>query len=209
MKKAFFFISLLFFGIVNAQTPYEDSMAIGLEKYKAAGTADDMLAAAAFFESLGDTTKDKWLPYYYAAHATLLASKMTSKTSKDKVAERVNELIAKADAIEADISELFCLKQMVAVMQIFVNPMSRFQTYGEIAAEAFANAKTTDPTNPRPYLIEGMYLMNMPEGIGGGKVPAKKLLQKAIVLFDSFEPASPLHPNWGKEQAEKALAACQ
>lgn len=209
MKCIFLFLSMLLLGAVNGQTAFEEGMIKGLAQYKEAATVDEMQAAATFFEEVGDTLKDKWLPYYYAAHATLLATKMTTKPNKDKAAEKINALIAKAEALEPDNSELFCLKQMVTTMQITVNPMSRWQSYGEIAAEAIANAKTTDPSNPRPYLLEGLHIMSLPESIGGGKELAKKSLQKAVWLFDSFEPLSPFHPNWGKEQAVKALAACQ
>ncbi len=209
MKSIFLSLTMLFLGAVNGQTAFEEGMIKGLAQYKEATTVEEMQAAATFFEEVGDTLKDKWLPYYYAAHATILATKMVTKPNKDKAAEVINALIAKAEALEADNSELYCLKQIVTTMQITVNPMIRWQSYGEIAAEAIANAKTTDPSNPRPYLLEGVYLMSLPESIGGGKELAKKSLQKAVWLFDSFEPLSPFHPNWGKEQAVKALAACQ
>jgi len=209
MKKLLLIASIFLVGSIYGQTPFEEGMIKGLAQYKEAATVDEMQAAATFFEELGDTLKDKWLPYYYAAHATILTTKMVTKPNKDKAAEVINALIAKAEAIDGDNSELYCLKHMVTTMQITVNPMIRWQSYGEIAAEVIANAKTTDPSNPRPYLLEGLYLMSLPESIGGGKELAKKLFQKAVWLFDSFEPMSPFHPNWGKEQAVKALAACQ
>ena len=123
--------------------------------------------------------------------------------------EKVKDLIAKAEAIENANAEIFCLKQQVAVMQLVVDPMSRWQSYGAVAAEAIAKAKAIEPNNPRPYLLEGQYLMNVPEAFGGGKAIAKKLFEKSVELFGNYKPASQLHPSWGKEQAEQLLAACQ
>ena len=51
--------------------------------------------------------------------------------------------------------------------------------------------------------------MNTPEAFGGGKAVAKKLFEKSVELYKTFKPASPFHPTWGKEDAEKLLAACQ
>jgi hypothetical protein len=106
MKSIFLSLTMLFLGAVNGQTAFEEGMIKGLAQYKEAATVEEMQAAATFFEALGDTLKDKWLPYYYAAHATILATKMITKPNKDKAAEVINALIAKADSMEADNSEL-------------------------------------------------------------------------------------------------------
>ncbi len=209
MKKILVIITMFIIGTVAAQSKYDAGMGRGLTQFKEAKSADDMLAAAAFFERVADAEKDKWLPFYYAAQTTILATWMNPKADKDKTAEKVKELLTKAEVLEPNNSELNCLKQMVAVLQLTVDPMSRWQTYGAVASEAIAKAKTIDPTNPRPYMLEGQYIMNVPEAFGGGKAVAKKLLEKSIVLFETFKPASPFHPNWGREQADKSLAACQ
>lgn len=209
MKKIFFVIAVFATLGLQAQSKYETAMQSGFTKMKESKTADDMSAVASFFERVGDAEKTQWLPYYYAARNYTISAFMNPAADKDKTAEKVKELIAKAEAIEKDNAEIFCLKQQVAVMQLVVDPMSRWQSYGAIASEAIAKAKAIDPNNPRPYLLEGQYLMNVPEAFGGGKSIAKKLFEKSIELFGNFKPASALHPSWGKEQAEQLLAACQ
>lgn len=209
MKKVLFVIAVFATLGLHAQTKYETAMQSGFIKMKESKTADDMSAVASFFERVGDAEKTQWLPYYYAARNYTISAFMNPAADKDKTAEKVKELIAKAEAIEKDNAEIFCLKQQVAVMQLVVDPMSRWQSYGAIAAEAISKAKAIDPNNPRPYLLEGQYLMNVPEAFGGGKSVAKKLFEKSIELFGNFKPASVLHPSWGKEQAEQLLAACQ
>ncbi len=209
MKKIILAVALFTTLGLNAQTKYESAMQNGFSKMKESKTADDMSAVASFFERVGDAEKTQWLPYYYAARNYTIAAFMNPTADKDKAAEKVKDLIAKAEAIEKANAEIFCLKQQVAVMQLVVDPMSRWQSYGAVAAEAIAKAKAIEPNNPRPYLLEGQYLMNVPEAFGGGKAVAKKLFEKSVELFGNYKPASALHPSWGKEQAGQLLAACQ
>ncbi len=208
MKKLLVALSMFLFVTTNAQK-FEGAMEKGLMQFKDAKSPDDMLATSAFFERVADAEKDKWLPYYYAAQTQILAAWMNPKSDKDKVAEKANALILKAELLSPNNSEIYCLKQMTAVMQLTVDAMSRWQTYGAIASEAIAKAKAADPTNPRPYMLEGQYLINVPEAFGGGKAVAKKILEKSLSMFETFKPASPFHPTWGKDQATTSLAACQ
>jgi tetratricopeptide (TPR) repeat protein len=209
MKHVLIIIGMFFSGMALAQTKYDGAMTKGLEQLKAAKSVDDMLSASAFFERVGDAEKDKWLPYYYAAYANYVTAWMNPKLDKDKVAEKSNDLLTKAEAIEPNNSELFCMRQMTATLQMVVDPMSRWQSYGAQANSAIEKAIKADPNNPRIYYLKGQSLMNTPEAFGGGKVVAKKLFEKSVELYKNFQPASPYHPVWGKEEAEKLLAACQ
>ncbi len=209
MKHVLIIISVFFATQLIGQTKYDAGMTRGLEQFKEAKTADDMLAVSAFFERIGEAEKDKWLPYYYAAYTNYLTGWMNPKADKDKVGEKSKELITKAEVFEPDNSEIYCLKQMVAILQMTVDPMSRWQSYGAEARSDIEKAIKADPNNPRIYYLNGQTLMNTPEAFGGGKAVAKKLFEKALELYKTFKPASAFHPDWGKEQAEKLLAACQ
>jgi tetratricopeptide (TPR) repeat protein len=209
MKQLLVILSMFIAGIVSAQSKYESAMTKGFDQMKEAKTAEDMNAVAAFFERVGDAEKDKWLPYYYAAQANYLTGWMNPKADKDKVAEKSKDLVTKAELIEPNNSELYCLRQMIAIQQMTVDPMARWQSYGKEAAEALERAAKADPNNPRIYYLSGTTLMNMPEALGGGKAAAKKQFEKSLELYKTFQPASPFHPNWGKTDAEKSLAACQ
>lgn len=208
MKPILVIITMFFAGLVSAQSKYEGAMTRGLEQLKAAKTAEDMATASAFFERVGDAEKDKWLPYYYAAYANYMTGWMNPKADKDKVSEKSKDLISKAEALEQNNSELFCLRQMVAVQQMTVDPMTRWQSYGAEARAALEKAIKADPNNPRIYYLNGQTLMNTPEAFGGGKAVAKKLFEKSLELYKTSQPPQ-FYPNWGKEDAEKLLAACQ
>jgi len=208
MKNVLLLIALLASSALSAQTGYEKAMTKGLQMVKDAQTAQDMNAASAFFERIAVTEKNNWLPYYYAAWTQILAGYMDEKADKDKVAHKANELISQADAFQPDNSEIYCLKQMSASLAMLVDPMTRWQTYGMEAATALDKAKKLDPSNPRPYLLEAQGLYYTPEQFGGGKAKAKVVYEKAIQMYGTFKPASPLHPSWGLEQAEEGLKNC-
>src|SRR5258708_3637554 len=155
MKQVLVIVSMFFAGMLAAQSKYEGGMTKGLEQLQAAKTADDMTATSAFFERVADAEKDKWLPYYYAAYCNYFTGWMNPKADKDKVSEKSKDLISKAEALEPNNSELFCLRQMVATQQMTVDVMTRYQTYGVEASNAVEKAIKADPTNPRPYYLKG------------------------------------------------------
>lgn len=208
MKHIIVILSMFFAGQLLAQGKYESGMQKGLEQLGSAKTADDFTAASAFFERIADAEKDKWLPYYYAAYANHLTGWMNPKADKDKVAEKSKDLLGKAEALEKN-ADTYCLRQMIAIQQLTVDGMSRYQTYGAIAAQAIEDAKKADANNPRIYLVEAQYMINVPAAYGGGKAVAKKLVEKSLELYGTYQPASAFHPTWGKDQATQLLAACQ
>jgi len=209
MKKLLFIAMVLIAGFVSAQGKYEAGMGKAFQQLKDVKTAEDMSATAAFFERIADAEKDKWLPYYYAAYCNHLTGWMNPNADKDAIGEKSKALVVKAEVLDKNNAELYILRQMIAVQQLTVDPMSRFQTYGKQANEALEMAKQIDPNNPRVYLVDGQYKMNVPEAFGGGKEVGKKLFTKSLELFKTFKPASEMHPSWGADQAEKLLAQCQ
>lgn len=207
MKRVLVIVSLLVATMVNAQSKFEGAMSKGLGQLKDAKTASELTDVSSFFERVGDAEKTQWLPYYYAALSLYRSAWVDKSLDKDKVADKCKDYISKAQAIENN-ADLYCLVQQVAVLQMMVDPMSRWQTYGAQAKDALANATKADATNPRIYYLQGMTTYNTPEAYGGGKALAKPLFQKSVDLFKTYKPATPFHPDWGKEEAEKMLAAC-
>jgi hypothetical protein len=165
---------------------------------------------AATFERIGDAEKTQWLPYYYAAYCQVtLAFIKNEVANNDVVADKVDQLIAKADALEKKNSELSLIKAMNTSLRMLVNPMQRWMQYGQKIQEYTQDAMTQDPTNPRPYYFNGVSLKNTPAEFGGGCGTAKPILDKGLELFAAFKPASDIHPSWGKVICEKEAAGCK
>jgi hypothetical protein len=176
--------------------------------FKEAKTVADMQEVSGYFERIADAEKTQWLPYYYSGQSLYITGWMDAKADKDKIGEKCNELLNKAEALDKN-AELYCLHNEIDILRMTVDPQTRWQTYGAAASKALADAKKIDASNPRIYYLDGVNTMNTPEAFGGGKAKAKSLFEKSIELFKTFKPASSLHPNWGQTEAEKMLDICK
>jgi hypothetical protein len=210
MKKLFGMLVMVFCLQATAfsQDMYTKKMQQTMGMIDSAKTTEQLQALSAQFERIGDAEKTKWLPYYYAALCNTNIGWSDKNIDKDKLADKSTALLDKAAAIE-DNSEIYCVRNMVAIQQLMVNPMERYQTYGPKATEALEKAKKLDANNPRIYYLEGSTVLNTPSFMGGGPDKAKPILKKSLDLFAAFQPASPLHPTWGRRLAEQSYAKCQ
>ena len=168
-----------------------------------------LLTVANNFERIANAEKKEWLPYYYAALCQVNNGFMEQDKSKtDVIADKATELIAKADSLNPNNSEISCIKSMIASCHMMVDPMNRWQEYGGESSSNMQAAMTQDPTNPRPYFLKGQGLKYTPKQFGGGCETAKPVLQTALDKFAVFQPASEIAPNWGKEYTQKIFDEC-
>lgn len=207
MKQLLIAISALLAVTVSLaqNTKYETAMKGNLQKLENAATPNDLAALAAGFERIGDAEKTQWLPYYYAALATITNGFTDPNADKEKLATMADALLAKAESIAPNNSEIFVLKGMAATIHMLVDPMNRWQQYGGLIRENISLAKQANGQNPRIYLFEGQNLMGTPVQFGGGREAARPLIEKSVALYQTYKPAGDLLPNWGKQQAEKLL----
>ena len=169
-----------------------------------------LLALANNFERIGDAEKNQWLPYYYAALCQVNVGFMdTDKSKTDMIADKATELIDKAAVLNPNNSEISCIKSMIASCHMMVDPMQRYMQYGPESSKQLETAMQQDPTNPRPDMLIGQALKYTPENFGGGCGTAKPKIESALKKFEDFKPASPIHPQWGKEMAEQILSECK
>jgi hypothetical protein len=213
MKKVFFLLTV-FFSLSMAASAQSDKYAAAMKKNLDAMDAAftnpaDLLALANNFERIAAAEKNQWLPYYYAAFCQVNYGFMEQDKSKvDGYADKATDLIAKADSLMPNNSEVSCIKSMIASCHMMVDPMQRWQEYGAESSGNMEKAIQQDPTNPRPYFLKGQGLKYTPEQFGGGCKTAKPELQTALEKYNTFKPASELHPNWGKAPVEQLLKEC-
>jgi hypothetical protein len=210
MKKAFFTLSILFLAqFAQAQAPNEKfikAMEKALSGMDTLKTPEAWLAASNNFERIAQKETKEWLPPYYVAFCQTMAFNMSQETSMYELfAKRAEEYVNKADALNPDNAEIYVLKSMVSGLMIRLNPMVNGQKYGPIAGMQLEKAKKIDPENPRAYMQEGATLLFTPAQWGGDRVKAKATLELAAQKFETFKPASNIHPNWGKSANEMFL----
>ena len=214
MKKIVFFVTLLV-GLSAVATAQSEKFTKAMQDKVAAidtlHNTQGLLDLSAAFERIGDAEKAQWLPYYYAALAQVNAAYMmgmdNQKADKvDPIADKAEALLNKAEAMQKDNSEIFVVKKMIATLRMTADPMNRYQTYGPLAQEALAKAKSLNPANPRVTLLEAEDLYFTPEQFGGNKTEAKRLFEESLKQYEAFKPASQLDPVWGKPTAQYLLS---
>lgn len=170
----------------------------------------NLLDLANKFERIATAEKIQWLPYYYAALCQVNYTYMEKdKTKIDAIADKATDLINKADALLPNNSEISCIKSMIASSHMMVDPMTRFMEYGSESQSHIDAAMQQDPANPRPEYLKGQGLKYTPEQFGGGCATAKPVLQSSLDKYNKFNPASDLHPNWGKQRVEMLIGECK
>lgn len=213
MKKFIFaFACLLVAQISMAQQSdkYTGAMKKNLAALDSAfNSTASLLAVANNFERIAESEKTQWLPYYYAAFCQVNIGFIDQDKSKsDVVADKATALLDKADALNPGNSEISCVRSMIASCHMMVDPMNRYMQYGAESSKQLEMAKQQDPTNPRPYMLIGQNLKYTPEQFGGGCGTAVPVLETAVKKYETFKPATELHPDWGAERTKSLLAEC-
>ena len=210
MKKTIFILSAIFvasFSFAQMPDKFVKAMEAKMAAIDTTISVQGLTDLANAFERIAETEKNQWLAYYYAAYcnasAGLMAGSggdiMTAKADKtDPYADKAEKQIKKAEELMKDNSEIFVVKKMVATLRMIGDPMNRYMTYGPEAQAALDEAKKLDANNPRVYLLEAQDKFYTPEQFGGSKEEAKVLFEKSKQLFETFKPASTIHPSWGK-----------
>lgn len=196
----FFF---LFFLAKGQESQYQQAMQKAIETLNKSAAPDDYISAANTFERISTAEPGEWLPLYYAAYACIIPSfEIADANQKDQYLDKAQQFLDNAFKIAPEESELFALQAFLYPGKIMVDPMTRGPEYMGKIYEALDKATQLNPENPRPYFLRAVTTLNMPAEFGGGAAMAKPLFETAKEKFENFEPASPLHPNWGKEQNE-------
>jgi hypothetical protein len=211
MKKLILTFSLSLLGFTAfAQTAYDKAMTEKIGKIMDHKTPEEFTAMANDFDRIGTKESTQWLPYYYAAFATIQKGRLMMKTGKtadlDPVAAQADQYIAKAEALSPNNAEIYILKKITSGLRMMVDPMSRYMQESPIAQNALAKAKELDPENPRITVLLAEDAYFTPEQFGGSKTKGIELFNKSLEQFKLYKPKTALAPNWGKEEAEYFLS---
>ncbi len=211
MKKLILTFSLSLLGFTAfAQTAYDKAMTEKIGKIMDHKTPEEFTAMANDFDRIGTKENTQWLPYYYAAFATIQKGRLMMKTGKtaelDPVAAQADQYIAKAEALSPNNAEIYILKKITSGLRMMVDPMSRYMQESPIAQNALAKAKELDPENPRITVLLAEDAYFTPEQFGGSKTKGIELFNKSLEQFKLYKPKTALAPNWGKEEAEYFLS---
>ncbi len=205
------FFALTTIAAMSQKEAYYQAMGENLGGYAQCRSVEDFQALGNTFARIAETEKNEWLPAYYHAHCYIIMSFMEQADPKKKdayldVAEKSINRITEMAPGEADV---FALQAMFYTARLVVNPMERGQQYGMLSGQAIGRAMGIDPTNPRARLIKLQNDMGTAQFYGKDVTEFCGQARTLIAGWDNFKPVSPLHPNWGKDQAEGIVKSCK
>jgi ABC-type oligopeptide transport system substrate-binding subunit len=183
-------------------TSYADMLGTTIAAVMNTGDAAQLKSLASKLERAAAVAPADWLPRYYQAYA-LLINVFQSKEDgdvKDATLDQAETALAKARQLKGDESELLTLQAYIYQARLGISPMLRSAKYSRLVNETVAQAKKLNPANPRPYLVGANNVYYTPSIFGGGAEAAKPLYEEAKAKYATFQPASPLAPNWGQDQ---------
>lgn len=209
MKKLilFFLLAVSFQANYAQDEKYIKAVEKNMAMMDTAKNASEYLELSNNFERIAKAEKSKWIPYYYSAYCQVIANFIdTDKEKRDVYLEKAENLIAAADSLQPENSEIYTLKGLIAQGRMAVDPMQRWQKYGAASSGYLQKAKELDTANPRPDYLIGQSLLYIPEAFGGGKAKALPLLNDSMAKYKVFKPESSISPNWGEKALEAVLA---
>lgn len=186
---------------------YQELMSKTIAALMQASDAATVASQAAPLQRAAALAPTDWLPRYYQAYALIEQARLSKQSgaAKDQLLDQADALLAQAKQLKGDESELVALQALGYQMRLTIDPMQRGQEYSELVMQAVDLAKTLNPANPRPYLLEANQLYYTPEEYGGGANRARPLYEAAKAKFAAFRPTSALAPNWGADFLQQQL----
>lgn len=212
MKFLLLILTLIGSGFVNAQSGQPDfSLVMGaaINTLQGVKSSQDMINARNAMERISLKFPDQWLPVYYISFIDITLSFATeSKEKKLTYLTEAKELSTKLETYpEADKSEVSTLSGFALNALIAADPENNGPTlFGELIG-AYKKAIALDPTNPRPVYLLARFNRDMASFMGQTSPEFCSELQKAKILFDSWEN-KPFYPSWGKEEVYRLLKEC-
>ena len=212
MKKIAFLMATLMWSVLSfAQSEkYTKAMEALVPAVDTTRSIEGLTELGNAFERIANAEKTQWLPYYYAALCNVnMANGYFQAQQPDKIdplMDKAEPMLNRAMELEKNNSEILLLKKMFNTGKMMGDPMNRYMTYGPAASEALEAAKSLNHGNPRVYLMEGIDKFYTPEQYGGSKTEGKKLFAEALKKFETFKPASSIHPNWGEAMTKYFLS---
>ncbi|MGB0948585.1 MAG: hypothetical protein ACPG7E_01190 [Marinirhabdus sp.] len=203
MKTPILIVTALISIAVSAQTPYEKDMrkAFGLWE------TGQPWEAVTLFERIASEVPDNWLPPFYAAQVSVIAS--FGEKDKAKLTQQLNRaqgFLNAATALSKDNPELKVLEAQWFTAWIVFDGEEYGMKYAGKVSQLYTEAEKMAPDNPRVVMGKAEWDMGSARFFGQPTAPYCKDLERALKLFGEEGPQGEFYPQGGAERAKGVLA---
>ncbi len=202
MKSLFTLLILCVTLSVGAQTQYDKGMQKAFELWQ----NNQPWEAANLFERIAQVETENWLPPFYVAQINVLNSfnekdeaKLTAQLTK------AQDFLNDAKALSKDNAEIVVLQAQLHTAWIVFDGQKYGMTLSPKVAQLYDKAFSIEPENPRVAFGKAEWDMGTARWFGKDVTPYCDDLQRAVTLFESYEPKGKYYPNGGAEYAQQSF----
>jgi len=185
-----------------SQTKYETGMRNAFELWE----ADKPWEAANTFERIAMVEKDNWLPAYYLAQINVINSFNQKDEAKLKAQlDKALDFLNQAKTRSKENPELMVLEAQYYTAWVAYDGQKYGMKYSGKISEIYNKAAQLAPENPRVVLGKAEWDMGAAQFFGQPTAPYCKDVERAIELFNNFEPKDDFYPSYGLERAQEIV----
>lgn len=156
---------------------------------------------------------NEWASHYYVAYSKTQLSYMEKDNAKreaylDEAEKEKEDAVA---LLKKETDETYVLAAMIANARMAIDPMNRWQKYGQLFSQNLESAKEVNAENPRMYYLTAVSKFFTPKQFGGGKKAAMPYFEKAQGLFEKESALNKdiTNPHWGKDKNAYFIEQCK
>jgi len=213
MKNIITTIALILITLAASAQSEKLQAALGqtMAGYATAQSTDDFQALSNSFKRIADAEPSEWLPRYYQIHALVVGnfSSQASAAERDQLLDEAQAALDQLKELDPSNSEVMVLQGLLYTGRLVIDPQTRGQQYGAMSAQAIGQALGMDPSNARALAMQLSNEHGTAQFFGKDLSEYCERGKKLVASWDELDqPASPLHPSWGKDQAQRIASAC-
>ncbi|MEO5978691.1 MAG: hypothetical protein ABIS36_16370 [Chryseolinea sp.] len=206
-------IILLLFVVTSVMADdqkYIQSMAKNIKILYSAKTPEQYQQAINTFDRIGNAEKTKWEPFYYSAFGYLMVANIeTDIAKKDQWLDLAAAAVTKAKENSPNESEIIALDGFTQMLRITVDPASRGAKYTGQAMSLYGKAIQLNPENPRALALMAQMQLGAAKFMKTSTTEGCATAANALEKFQTYHPANPIAPMWGKEMTDGLVASCK
>lgn len=174
-----------------------------------ASSIEDLQNSALQFVELSKSHQNNWEAMYYAAYCYIsMCAQERVPAQKAIYLDQAQSYIESAKQL-TDNAELHILQAYLYQSRANGNINMSASNATTLVNASLAEAEKMDANNPRIYFLKAQNLYFLPSEAGGGLNNACPLIQQAIQKYETYQPATPISPNWGQNMTQEMFAVCQ
>lgn len=187
-----------------AQSPYEQ----GMQKALGAWQNGDTTQATQIFERIAAAEQDDWLPSYYAAMITIIGSfNVQEEAARAAQLEQAQQYLNDAKSRSNNHPEVMVLEAQWYTSWVAFDGEKYGMQYAPKVSQIYQEAAAIAPENPRVVFGAIEWEMGSARYFGADVAPYCEKLQKALLLYNTFESDVPFYPSHGLEYGQNVIKA--